>query len=112
MSPSPLAPVTLRDVVIWGGALLAGVALFLVLLQALQAWVKRSQVDEPQSGRGDWEKALADYKNLRDQGVLSDEEYRKIRTLVEPRSGTDVSRHPERRPAAGDDGGPARTSRT
>lgn len=34
---------------------------------------------------GDWEGALAEYKNLRDKGVLSDEEYRKIRTLVEPR---------------------------
>lgn len=35
---------------------------------------------------GDWESALAGYKNLRDKGVLSDEEYRKIRTLVEPRA--------------------------
>jgi hypothetical protein len=34
---------------------------------------------------GDWEKTLVDYKNLRDEGVLSEEEYRKIRTLVEPR---------------------------
>jgi len=105
MSPSPLAPVTLRDVVIWGGALLAGVALFLVLLQALQAWVKRSQVDEPQSGRGDWEKALADYKNLRDQGVLSDEEYRKIRTLVEPHvQGADARGAKPRVPSPGRSG--------
>jgi hypothetical protein len=36
------------------------------------------------SGRGDWESALAGYKNLRDKGVLSEEEYRKIRTAVEP----------------------------
>lgn len=84
MPGSPLAPMTLRDVVVWGAALLGGVALFLVLLRGLQAWVKRTQADDPQSGRGDWEKALADYKNLRDQGVLSEEEYRKIRTLVEP----------------------------
>ena len=35
--------------------------------------------------RGDWAKTLSDYKNLRDEGVLSEEEYRKIRTLVEPR---------------------------
>jgi len=34
--------------------------------------------------RGDWEKTLVDCKNLRDEGVLSEEEYRKIRTLVEP----------------------------
>ncbi|MFM7207477.1 MAG: hypothetical protein ACKO4T_12505 [Planctomycetaceae bacterium] len=32
-----------------------------------------------------WEKTLTDYRNLRDEGVLSEEEYRKIRTLVEPR---------------------------
>lgn len=31
-----------------------------------------------------WERTLADYKNLRDEGVLSEEEYRNIRTLVEP----------------------------
>ena len=36
--------------------------------------------------RGDWEKTLVDCKNLRDEGVLSEEEFRKIRTLVEPRT--------------------------
>jgi len=43
--------------------------------------------------RDDWERALGDYKNLREQGVLSEEEYRNIRTLVEPRTrlGTPVS---------------------
>ena len=66
----------------------------------------------PGDDRGDWEKTLVDYKNLRDEGVLSEEEYRKIRTLVEPRSGIDAPGHPERRPASGDDGGPARTTRT
>ncbi|NBX29636.1 SHOCT domain-containing protein [bacterium] len=35
--------------------------------------------------RGDWARRLTEYKNLRDEGVLSEEEYRKIRTLVEPR---------------------------
>lgn len=85
------------------GVVLAGVVVILVVQKAMT----RTTDD-----RGDWAKTLVGYKNLRDDGVLSDEEYRKIRTLVEPRSGTDVSRHPERRPAAGDDGGPARTSRT
>lgn len=44
-------------------------------------------------GRDDWERALGDYKNLREQGVLSEEEYRNIRTLVEPRTrlGTPAS---------------------
>jgi hypothetical protein len=35
--------------------------------------------------RDDWESTLAEYKDLRDRGMLSDEEFRKIRTLVEPR---------------------------
>jgi len=34
--------------------------------------------------RGDWEGTLATYKNLRDEGVLSEEEFRKIRTLAGP----------------------------
>lgn len=84
MPGSPQAPMSLGSLAAWGAALLVGVGLFLVLLRGLQAWVRRTQSDEPESGRGDWEKALADYKNLRDQGVLSEEEYRKIRTLVEP----------------------------
>jgi hypothetical protein len=36
------------------------------------------------SGGEDWSSRLADFKNLRDEGVLSEEEFRKIRTLVEP----------------------------
>ena len=47
---------------------------------AIRGWWLKSGDD-----RGDWAKTLADYKNLRDEGVLSEEEYRKIRTLVEPR---------------------------
>jgi len=45
----------------------------------------------PGSGHGDWESALAGYKNLRDKGVLSDEEYRKITTLVEPHVRSDLT---------------------
>jgi hypothetical protein len=41
-----------------------------------------------ESGRGDWENMLASYKNLRDEGVLSEEEFRKVRTLVDPRTRT------------------------
>lgn len=81
---------------------LAGIALIVVAQRAMRG---------PRDDRGDWAKTLVGYKNLRDDGVLSDEEYRKIRTLVEPRSGSDGSAHPERRPAAGDDGVTARPSR-
>jgi hypothetical protein len=46
---------------------------------AVRAWWRKER-----EGRGDWEGALAGYRALRDRGVLSDEEYRKITTLVEP----------------------------
>ena len=51
---------------------------------------------------GDWENALVGSKNLRDQGVLSEEEYRKISTLVEPLVRLDAPA-PDRvpRPAVG-----------
>lgn len=41
---------------------------------------------QPGDDQGDWERTLVNYKNLRDEGVLSEEEYRNIRTLVEPRT--------------------------
>jgi len=44
----------------------------------------RSRWGSDRADRGDWENALARYRDLRDRGVLSDDEYRKIRTLVEP----------------------------
>jgi hypothetical protein len=43
-----------------------------------------------ESGRGDWENMLASCKNLRDEGVLSEEEFRQVRTLVDPRLRTGV----------------------
>ena len=55
--------------------------------------------------RGDWERTLVDYKNLRDEGVLSEEEFRKLRTLVEPRTRFGApapdGRHPPAIDAAG-----------
>ncbi len=60
-------------------------------------------------GGESWEKMLAGYKNLRDEGVLSEEEFRKIRTLVEPQSRPDVPElRPRHRPPA-DPAGPAIT---
>lgn len=60
--------------------LAAFVAGGIVLIVAIRARFRRVDGD-----RGSWETTLAEYKNLRDKGVLSAEEYRKIRTLVEPR---------------------------
>lgn len=59
----------------------------------------------PGDDRGDWEKTLVDYKNLRDEGVLSEEEYRNIRTLVEPRTRFSVPAPDERHSPAVDAAG-------
>jgi uncharacterized membrane protein len=61
--------------------LAAFVAAGIVAIVTIRSRYRRSDAEG-----GDWESALAGYKNLRDKGVLSDEEYRKIRTLVEPRA--------------------------
>ena len=47
---------------------------------AARRWLRKDGDD-----RGDWEKTLVGWRNLRDEGVLTEEEYRKVRTLVEPR---------------------------
>lgn len=57
---------------------------------------------------GDWEKTLVDYKNLRDEGVLSEEEFRRIRTLVEPRTRLGVPELRSRAWPPTDPAGPAR----
>lgn len=49
----------------------------------------RSRFRKADADHASWETTLAEYKNLRDKGVLSAEEYRKIRTLVEPRLESD-----------------------
>jgi len=66
----------------------------------------RMRADDDQAT---WERTLAEYKNLRDEGVLSEEEYRNIRTLVEPRTRFGVpapdDRHRPSVDAAGKDHG-------
>ncbi|NDC53474.1 MAG: SHOCT domain-containing protein [Planctomycetia bacterium] len=59
----------------------------IVVIVALRARFRGADADH-----GAWETALAEYKHLRDKGVLSAEEYRKIRTLVEPRIESGASR--------------------
>ncbi|MBL6712521.1 hypothetical protein EBU58_02235 [bacterium] len=67
-------------------ALLVLLAIGVAIIVKVRGWTGES------SGNPDrWESALADYRNLRNKGVLSDEEYRKIRTLVEPGSSGSVS---------------------
>jgi len=69
-------------------ALLVLLALGVGLILKVRSWTGES------SGNPDrWESTLADYRNLRNKGVLSDEEYRKIKTLVEPGSRGSVSSH-------------------
>ena len=68
----------------------SAVLLALMLAAGIVAIVTiRARWLAPGDDHGDWEKTLVNCKNLRDEGVLSEEEYRKIRTLVEPRLGID-----------------------
>ena len=76
-------------------AVAVGAGLFAV--QRVRRWLRRDGDD-----RGDWERALVEWRNLRDEGVLTEEEYRKVRTLVEPRTRIGMPDPPARqRPAAG-----------
>ena len=80
-------------VTLLGLALLVGVGIVVIVM------IRSRLVSADE--RGDWEKTLVDYKNLRDEGVLSDEEFRKIRTLVEPRMRVGMAdTHGPRRPSA------------
>jgi len=58
--------------------------------------------------RGDWEKTLVECRNLRDEGVLSEEEFRKIRTLVEPRMRSGMPELRGRQQPSPDPRGPQR----
>lgn len=55
----------------------------------------REKVRSPGAGRGDcdetWEQTLTEYKNLRDRGVLSEDEYRRIKTFVDPSARTTLT---------------------
>ncbi len=64
--------------------LAAFVATGIAVIVKIRSHYRDADADRGDLGRGQWENALVGYKNLRDKGVLSDEEYRKIRTLVEP----------------------------
>jgi hypothetical protein len=57
----------------------------LVALGVVAIVMIRSRWLKTGDDHGDWEKTLVDCKNLRDTGLLTEDEYRKIRTLVEPR---------------------------
>ena len=89
-------------------SLLVSIAILTLLVAAgvgavvgIRGWWLKSGDD-----RGDWAKTLSDYKNLRDEGVLSEEEYRKIRTLVEPRLRGGVPAIGDRQRTPADAAGP------
>jgi len=67
--------------------LTAFVAVGVIVLVTIRARFRRADADQ-----GSWETTLAGYRNLRDKGVLTAEEYRKIKTLVEPRIDHDAGR--------------------
>ncbi|MFM7042794.1 MAG: hypothetical protein ACKO35_11505 [Planctomycetaceae bacterium] len=90
-------PAILTSVLLLG--LLVGVGV-VVIVMIRARWL------EPGEDRGGWEKTLVDYRNLRDTGVLSEEEYRKIKTLVEPRVRIGTPDTTDRQRSAGDSAGP------
>ena len=67
-------------------ALIVLLGLGIAIIVKVRSWTSESS-DNPDR----WETTLADYRNLRNKGVLSEEEYRKIRTLVEPDGRGSVS---------------------
>ena len=66
------------------------VAIGIAAIVAVRSWWLQSGSDH-----GDWESSLVGYQNLRDKGVLREEEYRKISTLVEPHVRRDA-KEPDR----------------
>jgi hypothetical protein len=58
----------------------------LVGLGAVAIVMIRSRWLRAGEDHGGWEKTLVDCKNLRDAGELTEDEYRKITMLVEPRT--------------------------
>ena len=89
-------------------ALLAGVGIA-AIVTARRHWLGgNGNADSGGADRGDWERTLVDCKNLRDEGVLSEEEFRRIRTLVEPRTRLGVPELRSRAWPPTDPAGPAR----
>jgi hypothetical protein len=88
-------PAILTSVLLLG--LLVGLGVVAIVM-IRNRWLDRDD------GHGGWEKTLVDYRNLRDAGVLSDEEYRKIRTLVEPRTRIGTPEPVDRQRPANDAG--------
>ena len=81
------------------GFLVSALVLGLIVAVGIAAIVAvRARWIEPEAGRGDWESVLVNYKNLRDKGVLDEEEYRKISAAFEPLvrqdGGDDSARQP------------------
>jgi len=89
--------------------LLSVAALLVLLAVGIAIIVKvRSWLGESSGNPDHWESTLADYRNLRNKGVLNEEEYRKIRTLVEPRTRLGVPELRSRAWPPTDPAGPAR----
>ncbi|MFM8578880.1 MAG: hypothetical protein ACKOCN_08785 [Planctomycetaceae bacterium] len=62
---------------------IAGLVALVSITLVVIAWIRR-EMRRPGEGRADWEETLATYKNLQRKGVLDEDEYRKIRTILDP----------------------------
>ena len=79
--------------------LIALVAGGITLIVATRETVRESGVDRGDCD-GTREQQLAEYKNLRDRGVLSEDEYRRIKTFVDTSAGTAMTKSSEPSAAA------------
>ncbi len=77
----------MQSFLISASILAAFVAAGVVAIVMIRARFRQAEADH-----GSWETTLAGYRNLRDKGVLTAEEYRKIKTLVEPRIDSEAGR--------------------
>lgn len=97
------------DLVISFGMLAAAVAVAVVVI----LWVRRRWLGLDGVGGfdgtdgADWQDALVRYRNIRDEGGLSEEEFRRIRTLVGPRIRSDTPELRGRQRPPSDPIGPA-----
>lgn len=77
----------MQSFLVSAAVLVAFVAAGVAAIVAIRARFRRAD-----AGQESWETTLAGYRNLRDKGVLTAEEYRKIKTLVEPQGEPEAGR--------------------
>ncbi len=89
-------PIAEKEVTVVVSFLMSSLVLIALVAGGIAVIVAtREKARGPVADRGDcdetWEQTLAEYKNLRDRGVLSEDEYRRIKTFVDPSARTSIT---------------------